>query len=83
MSETLYYVKYSDFASLLAYSVKQYAIQYALSSHTKGHIIDFQVQLSLNAGQKYHRMLKGGAFCNSFDLHKATICHLDLCFVYF
>ena len=24
-----------------------------------------------------------GAFCNTFDLHSATICHKDLCFVYF
>ena len=24
-----------------------------------------------------------GAFCNTFDLHLATSCHLDLCFVYF
>ena len=37
--------------------------------------IGFQDQLSLNAGQKYCRMLQGGAFCNSFDLHEATICH--------
>ena len=29
----------------------------------------FQDQLSLKAGPK-------GAFCNSFDLHKATICHM-------
>ena len=26
-------------------------------------------QLSLNAGQKYYRMLSNGAFCNTFDLH--------------
>ena len=24
-----------------------------------------------------------GAFCNTFDLHLATICHYGLCFVYF
>ena len=24
-----------------------------------------------------------GAFCNTFNLHQATICHKDLCFVYF
>ena len=24
-----------------------------------------------------------GAFCNTFDLHLATICHIDLCFVRF
>ena len=44
--------------------------------------IGFQDQLSLNAGQKYCRilplagkkycrMLQSGAFCNTFDLHKA------------
>ena len=31
--------------------------------------IVFLNQLSLNAGQKYCRMLQGGAFCNTFDLH--------------
>ena len=31
--------------------------------------IGFQDQLLLNAGQKYCRMLQGGAFCNTFDLH--------------
>ena len=36
----------------------------------------FQVQLWLNCRSK-------GAFCNTFDLHWATSCHLDLCFVYF
>ena len=36
-----------------------------LSKWTK---IGFQYQLSLNAGQKYCRMLQG-AFCNTFDLH--------------
>ena len=35
------------------------------------HQHKFQDQLSLNA------------FCNTFDLHLATICHKDLCFVYF
>ena len=30
--------------------------------------VGFQDQLSLNAGQKYCRMLRG-AFCNNFDLH--------------
>ena len=24
-----------------------------------------------------------GAFCNTFDLHLATICDQDVCFVYF
>ena len=37
----------------------------------------FQDQLSLNAGQNI------AAFCNIFDLHLPTICHLDLSFVYF
>ena len=31
--------------------------------------IVFQDRLSLNAGQKYCRMLQGVAFCNTFDLH--------------
>ena len=31
--------------------------------------IFFQDRVSLNAGQKYCRMLQGGAFCNTFDLH--------------
>ena len=31
--------------------------------------IGFQDQLSLNAGQKYCRMLQWGAFCNTLDLH--------------
>ena len=30
-------------------------------------------RLSLNAGQKYCRMLPLGAFCNTFDLHLAII----------
>ena len=38
--------------------------------------IVIQDQLSLNAGQKH-------AICNTFNLHLATFCHLDLCFVYF
>ena len=29
----------------------------------------FQDQLSLNADQKYYRMLQVGVFCNTFDLH--------------
>ena len=40
--------------------------------------IGFQDQLSLNAGQKYCRMLQAfskGAFCNTLNLHYATICH--------
>ena len=32
--------------------------------------IGFQDQLSLNAGQKYYRMLQGGAFCNTCDIIK-------------
>ena len=46
----------------------------------------FSRQLLLNAGQKYVRMnAPRGAFCNTSDLHQATICHLDLgsTFVYF
>ena len=31
--------------------------------------IGFHDQLSLNAGQKYGKMLPLGAFCNTFDLH--------------
>ena len=41
--------------------------------------IVFQGRLSLNAGQKYCRLLKG----DTFNLHYATICHIYLCFVYF
>ena len=40
--------------------------------------------ISLNAGQKYCRMLQGGehsAILLTFII--ATICHLDLCFIYF
>ena len=33
--------------------------------------ISFQDRLSINVGQKYCRMLQGGAFCNAFDLHGA------------
>ena len=29
----------------------------------------FQDPLSLNAGEKYCRMLQDGAFCNTLDLH--------------
>ena len=28
-------------------------------------------------------LLYAGAFCNTFDLHFATSCHSDNCFVYF
>ena len=28
-------------------------------------------------------VLHRGAFCNTFNLHKAAICHLGFCFVYF
>ena len=38
----------------------------ALSKRQK---IGFQDQLSLDAGQKYCRMLQWGAFCNTFYLH--------------
>ena len=37
--------------------------------------IGFQYPLSLYAGQKYCRILLWGAFCNTFDLDKATISH--------
>ena len=50
-----------------------------LSDHSQRPKMGFQYQLSLNAGQKYCRMLQGehsailstciGAFCNTFDLH--------------
>ena len=49
-----------------------------LSGTLKNTKIGFQDQLSLNSGQKYL-----GAFCNTLDLHEATICHKDLCFVSF
>ena len=39
-----------------------------LSNHSIRPKIGFSDQLSLNAGQKYSRMLQG-AFCNTFDLH--------------
>ena len=41
----------------------------SLSSHSKNNNKELRDQLSLNAGQKYCRMLQGGAFCNTFDLH--------------
>ena len=41
-------------------SVKQITVKPVLSSHSKRRPkIDFQDQISLNAGQKYCRMLKG------------------------
>ena len=40
-----------------------YTVKPVLQCHLK------KDQLSLNAGQKYCRMLQGGAFCNPFDLH--------------
>ena len=44
-------------------------VKTVLSDHSKRRPkFDFQDQLSLNAGQKSKR-----AFCNTFDLHKATI----------
>ena len=53
-------------------------VKSVISGHSKRRPkIGLQDQLSLNAGQKYCRMLQGGAFCNTFDLHE------DLCFVYF
>ena len=33
----------------------------------------FEDKLSINAGQKYCRMLIGGAFCNTFDLIKLPL----------
>ena len=55
-----------------------------LSGHYKRRPkIGFQDRLSLNAGQKYCRMLQKGAFCNTFDLNLAIISLKDLCFVYF
>ena len=33
--------------------------------------------------QKVLQNAPRGAFCNTFDLHSSTICHKDLCFVYF
>ena len=49
-----------------------------LSGHSKRRTeIGFQYRLSLNAGQKFCR------FCNTFNLHYATICHYHLCFIYF
>ena len=49
---------------------KKTCVKWPLSKRQK---IGFQDQISLNAGQKYCRML-----CNTFDLHQATICHLDI-----
>ena len=37
--------------------------------------IGFQDYLSLNAGRKYLQNAPLGAFCNTSDLHEATICH--------
>ena len=54
--------------------MSQYIVKTVLSGHSKRRPkIGFQDGLSLNGGQKYCRML--GAFCNTFDLHQATICH--------
>ena len=44
-------------------------VKWPLSKRPK---IGFQDQLLLNAGKK---VLQNGAFCNTFDLHKATIFH--------
>ena len=61
-----------------------YKVKHVQNGHSqKDRKIVFQVQLLLNAGQKYCRMLQWGAFCNTFDLHLATICQYDLYFVYF
>ena len=50
------------------HKVSKTCVKRPLSKRSK---MGFQDQLSLNAGQKYCRMLQG-AFCN---LHQATICH--------
>ena len=53
-------------------SVSDY-IKPILAATQKKTKIGFHDQLLLNAGQKYCRMLQAGAFCNTFDLHKAII----------
>ena len=59
--------------------VKDYSKNCVKPPLSKRQNIGFQDQSSINAGQKYCRI----AFCNTVDLHLATICYLDLCFVYF
>ena len=59
--------------NLLFYTVKPFVLhrktclKRPLKKSTK---TDFRYRLSFNAGQKYYR-----AFCNTFDLHQATIFH--------
>ena len=47
--------------------------------------IGFHDRLSLNADQKYCRMLQGehSSILSTLNLHKATISHYDLCFDHF
>ena len=47
-----------------------FKVKPVLSGHSKRRSkIAFQDQLSLNAGQKYCRILSWSAFCNTFDLY--------------
>ena len=55
------------------------------SSHSKKHKIVFQDQLSLKAGQKYRRMLRGGGGGVRHSAIRSTFIKLPflICFVYF
>ena len=64
------------------YMISVVCCKYTISANCCIYMI-YQAQLSLNAGQKYCRMLQVEPSVLTFDLHQASICHLDLCVVYF
>ena len=62
----------------MGWELNKSTVKPVLSSHSKkDQKISFQDRLWLNAGQKYCSL---GAFCNTFDLHQATICLKNLCY---
>ena len=60
-----------------------FTVKPALSGHSKrSQKLVFKADYRLMQ-VKVLQNVPRGAFYNTFDLHKDTICHKDLCFVYF
>ena len=57
--------------------INNYTVKPVLSGHSKNKT-NYRLMQS-----KVLQNARRGAFCNTLDLHLATICYLDLCFVFF